>query len=98
MTPNPLIVHQLVALQHTVDQVTERAPIIPAAGQAMLVNEEDVLLEASVEMRLKPELSNDWVVVAVNVGVDSVHALKDLAHKVGERLGERDAWLSQQDV
>ena len=91
MTPIRLILHSLVALQHAVDQVTERAPIIPAAGQAMLINEENVLLEAGVEMRFKPELSNDWVVVAVNVSVDSVHALKDLAHKIGECLGERNA-------
>lgn len=56
----------------------------------MLVNEQDVLLEARVEMRFEAELTDDGVVVAVNVRVHAVHALEDLANKSRERLGERD--------
>lgn len=42
-------------------------------------------------MGLKAELTDDGVVVAVDVSVDTVHAFKDLAHKSGERLGEWNA-------
>lgn len=54
----------------------------------MLVDEEDVLLEARVEVRFEAELANDGVVVAVDVGVDAVHALEDLADGLGERFGK----------
>lgn len=57
----------------------------------MLVDEEDVLLEARVEVGLEAELADDGVVVAVDVGVDAVHALEDLAHGLGEGLGEGHA-------
>lgn len=59
----------------------------------MLVDEEHVLLEASVEMRLQAELSDDGVVVAVDVSVDAIHALEDLTDQRGERLrkGHADA-------
>lgn len=57
----------------------------------MLVDEEHVLLEAGVEVGFEAELSDDGVVVAVNVGVDAVHALEDLADQGGEGLGEGHA-------
>lgn len=47
------------------------------------------MLKASIEMRLEPEFSNNWVVMAVYVGVDTVHALEDLPNHTGEGLGER---------
>lgn len=46
----------------------------------MLVNEENVVLEAGVEMRLKTQLADDWVVVAVDVSVNTVHPLEDGAN------------------
>lgn len=81
-----------VAPQHAVDQVAQRAPVVLPAGKVVLVDEEHVLLEAGVEVRLEPELADHGVVVAVDVGVDAVHALEDLAHEGRERLGEGDAW------
>jgi len=81
----------LVAAQHALDQIAQRSPEILAAGQVVLVNEEHVLLEARVQMRLQTELPDDGVVVAVNVSVDTIHALEDLAHQGRERLGEGDA-------
>lgn len=57
----------------------------------MLVDEEHVLLEAGVEVGLEAELADDGVVVAVDVGVDAVHALEDLADEGGEGLGEGHA-------
>lgn len=59
----------------------------------MLVDEQDVLLEACIQMRLETELADHGVVVAVNVGVDTVHALEDLADQRWERFGEGDALL-----
>lgn len=44
----------------------------------MLVNKQNVLLEACVQMWLEAELTDYGVVVAVNVCVDAVHALEDL--------------------
>ncbi len=55
----------------------------------MLVDEQDVLLEARVQMGLEAELADDGIVVTVNVGVDSVHALEYLSDEGWERLGER---------
>lgn len=43
----------------------------------MLVNEENIVLEAGVKMRLKTQLTDDRVVVAVDVCVNTVHSLED---------------------
>lgn len=59
----------------------------------MLVDEQHVLLEARVEMGLQAKFPNHWVMVAVDVRIHAVHALKDLAHESREGLGERDACL-----
>lgn len=78
----------LVALKHAVNQIAQRTPVVTTAGQAVLIDEQDILLEAGVEVRFKAQFPNDWVVVAVDVGVDSVHALEDLASQGRERFGE----------
>ena len=44
----------------------------------MLVNEEDVVLETRVEMGFEAKLTNDWIVMAVDVGVDTVHSFENL--------------------
>ena len=44
------------------------------------------MLEAGVEMWFQAQLDNDWVVVAVDVGVDSVKALEDLTYQGWECL------------
>jgi hypothetical protein len=80
-----------VALQHAVHQVPQRAPEVLPARQIVLVDEEHVLLEAGVEMRLQAQLPHDRVVVAIDVGIDAVHALEDLANQSRERLGEGHA-------
>ena len=58
----------------------------------MLVDEQHVVLEARVQMRLQPQLHDDRVVVAVDVRVDAVQALEELADEGGEGFGERHAW------
>jgi hypothetical protein len=82
----------LVALQHAIDQIAEGTPVVPTTGQVVLVDEENVLLEARVEVRLETELADYGVMVAVNVGIDAVHALEDLTNKSREGLGERHSW------
>lgn len=80
-----------IALQHAVHEVAQGSPVISSTRQTVLVDEEHVLLEACVQVRLKTELPDDGVVVAVDVSVDAVHALEDLAHERREGLGEGDA-------
>ena len=57
----------------------------------MLVDEQDVVLEASVQVRFQAQVDDDLVVVAVDVGVDAVKALEELANSGGEVFGEGDA-------
>lgn len=57
----------------------------------MLIHEEDIVLEAGVEVRLEAELDDDWIVVAVDVGVDAVEALEHCAEEGWEGFGEGDA-------
>jgi hypothetical protein len=54
----------------------------------MLVNEQNVVLEACVQMWLEPQLNNDRVVVAVDVGVDTVETLEHVANERRECLRE----------
>lgn len=44
----------------------------------MLVHKQDVVLEARIEMWLKAQVHNDRVVVAIDMGVDSVEAFEEL--------------------
>jgi hypothetical protein len=63
----------------------------------VLIDEEHILLEAGIEVRLQAKLSDDGVVVAVDMGVDTVHALEDLANQRGERLGKGHANTTRHD-
>lgn len=49
------------------------------------------MLETRVEVWLEAEVHDNGVVVAVDVGVDTVETLEDLADETGEGLGEWDA-------
>jgi len=55
----------------------------------MLVDEQNIVLEACIEMSLKTKLTNDWIVMAIDVSVDSVHSLEYLSNHAWERLWER---------
>lgn len=46
------------------------------------------MLETGVEMWLQTQLDDHWVMVAVDMGVDSVKAFEDLAYQSWKRLGE----------
>lgn len=45
----------------------------------MLVDEKDVVLEASIQVGLKAQVHNHGVVVAVDVRIHTVQPLEDLA-------------------
>ena len=45
----------------------------------MFIDEENVMLEACVEMGFEAELTNHGVMVAVDVGIHTVHSFEDLA-------------------
>lgn len=49
------------------------------------------MFEARVEMRLKPKLDNHWIMVTINVGVDSVKPLEKLADESWECFWKGDA-------
>jgi hypothetical protein len=54
----------------------------------MLINEQNIVLEAGIEMRFEAQLNNNRVVVAVDVCVDAVETLKDISKEGGKRLRE----------
>lgn len=61
----------------------------------MLIDKENIMLEAGVEMGLEAELTDDGIVVAVDMSVDTVHAFEYLADHAGEGFGEWDTWVGQ---
>ena len=62
----------LITAQHAVHKISERAPVIFTAGQVMLVYKQDVMLEASIQVRFKSEMHDHRVVMAIDVSVYSV--------------------------
>ena len=47
----------------------------------MLIDEENVVLEACIKVRLKSEMSNNRVVMTIYVSVDSIQAREYLLQK-----------------
>jgi hypothetical protein len=56
----------------------------------VFIDKQDVVLEAGVQVGLETEMYHNRVVVTVDVCVDSVQTLEDLAEETGEGLGEGD--------
>lgn len=79
-----------VALDHLGRQITKWPVEVLSGIQLVLVYEEHILLEASVQVGFESKLTNDGVVVAVDMGVDTVHALEDLSNQRLEPLRERN--------
>lgn len=50
------------------------------------------MLEARIEMRLEPQLNHNWIMVTIDMGVDSVETLEQLSNKGRECLGKGNAW------
>jgi hypothetical protein len=54
----------------------------------MLINKQDIVFEASIQVRLEPKMHNYRIVVAIDMSVNTVKALEDLADETGEALRE----------
>jgi hypothetical protein len=54
----------------------------------VLIDEQDVVLEAGIQMGLEPQMYDDGVVMAVDMGVDTVQTLEYLAQETRKCLGE----------
>ena len=48
------------------------------------------MLEASIEVSLKAKLTNNGIMVTIDVSVDAVHPLENLSNHAGEGFWERD--------
>ena len=58
----------------------------------MLVDEEHVMLEARVEVRLEAQLNDDRIVVTVDMRIDAVEPLEQLLDQRRESLGKGDTY------
>lgn len=86
-------VESLITLQHTLDQIAQWAPVVFAAAllEPMLIDEQDVMFEAGVQVRFETQMHDDLVVVTIDVRVDSVESLEQLSYRAGEVFREWDA-------
>ena len=50
------------------------------------------MFKACIKMRLKAELNDDWIMVAVDVSIYSIKSLKKLADKSRKCFREGDAF------
>lgn len=82
--------NDLITPQHTINQITKRPPVIFPTGQLVFINEQHVVFEAGVQVRLETEVYDNRVVVTVDMSVHTVQALEDLTNETREGLGERD--------
>lgn len=79
-----------ITSEHAIDKISQWAPEILSTSKVVLIDEKNVMLEAGVEMGLQTELADDRVVVAVDVGINTVHSFEDLANHARECLRERN--------
>ena len=92
-----------ITSQHALDKLSERpkplgflAPLL--IRQIELLDEQHKVLEASVEMRLQSESTHNTVVMAVDVGVDTVQPLEKHLDGLLEAFWEWHTWLSWEDT
>jgi hypothetical protein len=57
----------------------------------VLIDKQNVVLKAGIKVSLEAKFANDWVVMAINMGVYTIHALEHLPNHAGKRLGEGNA-------
>ena len=61
-----------IATKHALHQVSKRSPKVFPTGQPMLLDEKDIMLEARVEVRFETKMTNYWIVVAIDVGINPI--------------------------
>jgi hypothetical protein len=57
----------------------------------MLIDKQHVMLEARIQMRFQAQMHNDGIVMTVDMRVDAIQALEDIADGGGEVFGEGHA-------
>lgn len=69
-----------ITLQHTVNKITQRSPeIFPTSFfQVELVHEQDVVLEACVQMWFKTKMYDNRIVMAIDMCVYSIESFEKL--------------------
>jgi hypothetical protein len=88
-----------VASQHTLHQITQWPPkVLTATRQTMLIDEEHIMLEARVQVRLQSQLDNNRVMVTINVRIHPVQALEHVPDKSRKSLGERNADATRKHI
>ena len=80
-----------VAPEHAVDKVSQWSPEIFPTRKVVLIDEQDVVLETCIQVSLQAQFADDWVVVAVDMSVYTIHALENLSDHAGKRLREGNA-------
>lgn len=81
-----------VTAQHALDEISQRPPEVLPIRQPVLIDKQDIVLEARVEVWFKTQVDHNRVVVTVDVRVRPIQPLEDLTKKTRERLGERNTW------
>jgi hypothetical protein len=93
-----------IAPEHALHQLSQRSiPLTPLAATALvsqpkLLDKQDVMLEAGVQVRLQTQTAHDRVVVAVDVCVDPVQSLEDLADVLFKVGGEWHAGCGREEL
>lgn len=57
----------------------------------MLIDEEDIVLEARIQVWLKSKVNDDGIMMAVNMGVHPVESFEHLTDKGGKCLWKANA-------
>ena len=57
----------------------------------MLINEQHIVLEARIQMRLKTQMHHDRVMMTVDVRIDTVETLEQLSYGAGKVFGKGNA-------
>lgn len=68
-----------VTPQHALDEISQRPPEVLPIRQPVLIDKQDIVLEARVEVRFKTQVDDNRVVVTVDVRVRPIQPLEDLA-------------------
>jgi hypothetical protein len=89
--PRSLAYYYSIAPKHAVHKIPKRTPKILSACQVVFIDEKNVMLETRIQMSLKTKLTDDWVMVTVNMSIHTIHALENLPNHVRKRLWERNA-------
>lgn len=82
----------IIGPENRLNHVRQRPIKVFPRLEVELFDEQNVVLETGVHVRIEPQCHNDGIVVAVDVRIDTKEAFDKLADSRLEVLGEMDAW------